>query len=1056
MLTVHRSNRVETLIEALVDVLREPVGPPTVKEIVAVQSRGMETWLSMELSRRFGIWAEGAFPFPRALIEGLFDAVLGARDTETAPYTAEAMTWAVLAALPDCLPRHGFEPLARYLQDDRDGTKAYGLARRIAGVLDQYAVYRPEMLLGWEAGEDEGWQAQLHRRLVEGHGGEHVAARSRAFLRAVEAGEYDATALPSRVSLFGISTLPPLYTQVLGALPETVAVHLFLLDAGAADGETGGHTLLDSMGAQAREFRDTIAATGEIADDARFFDPAADGPPSLLARLQSDVLHGVVTPHDIEDEDRSVDLHSCHSPMREVEVLHDQLRHLLESDPTLEPHDMVVMTPDVEGYAPLVEAVFSAAEGGASLPYRISDRSDAAGAPAVEAFRACLALARSRATAPEVLDLMAMDAVRDRFGLDHEDMDALHGWVQDAGIRWGLDADHRSAVGQPDTPLNTWRFGLDRLLLGYALPGETLFGGSLPWPVEDTDLLGRFVDLVETLLEHLDALRQPRPIARWCAQLSRTAAALLSSDGDMARGHQAVLDALADLERLAGEAGHDLPVDLAVVQRHLGDLFDQSSSARAFLTGGITVCNLLPMRSIPFRVVCLLGMAYDQFPRSRRAPGFDRIAHDPLPGDRSTRADDRYLFIEALLAARQHLLITYVGQSLRDNAALPPSVLVSELLDALADTVVPDGDPDDPRAAGAARLVTRHPLQPFSPRYFRGEAGLFSYRGGYAEGARATLDRRADDAPFFVGPMAQDAEAEVELAQLQRFYRSPGGWFLRRRVGVHMAAGTDPVDDREPIATTGLDDYWSGAPMMRHAVAGGDLGEYRAVVEARGVLPLGAPGHLKYEELRRVVEPLASAVREVTAGEELPPVAVDLDLNGRRLTGQLGSLWPDARVEYTHGRLNPTHRLTAWLNHLALNAVAPAGGPLRTILVGRGNGGEAQIEVFESLPDSALELLADLIDLYLHGQRAPLAFFPRTSAAFAAARFEGSDEDRAWAAATGQWEASWGGRPGEGDDDELALLFRGADPFEGPVPDFTDLAMRIFEPMLAARTEVEE
>ena len=1054
MLTVHRSNRVETLLEALVEVLRVPVGPPTVRELVAVQSRGMETWLSMELSQRFGIWAGGEFPFPRALLDGLFDAVLGGRDEDVAPCTASTMTWSVLAELPGCLDQPGFAPLARYLRDDRNGLKAYGLARRIAGVLDQYAVYRPELLLAWEGGEDGGWQAELHRRLVSRHDGGHVAARGRAFLEAMERGEYDLGAIPARMSLFGISTLPPLYTQVLAALPESVAVHLFLLDAGTAGEEA--HPLADSMGGQAREFRETISATGEVVDDARYTDPSGDGPSTLLARLQSDILHGTVTPHVLDPGDRSVALHSCHSPMREVEVLHDQLRHLLETDPSLEPHHVVIMTPDVETYAPFVDAVFSSAGGSADIPYRISDRSDAAAAPAVEAFRAVLALARSRMTAPAVLDVVAMDAVRGRFGLEHEDVEAFHHWVQDTGIRWGTDADHRAAVGQPPTPLNTWRFGLDRLLLGYALPGETLFGGILPWAVEDTDLLGRFVDLCETLLEQLDALKEPRPIALWCDHLSRAAAAMLSDEGDLARGHQMVLDALADLARLAADAGHEQPVDRAVVQRHLDDGFDQSSSARGFLSGGVTVCNLLPMRSIPFRVVCLLGMGYARFPRSRRSPGFDLISQHPRPGDRSTRADDRYLFLEALLGARQHLLVTYVGQSQRDNAELPPSVLVSELLDAIDETVVLDETQTDPREILGKQLVIHHPLQPFSPRYFRGDDRLFSYRGGYAEGARATRRPRDEAGPFFVGPMPDATESIVDIAQLQQFYRSPCRWFLQRRVGVRRARTSDPVDDREPITTTGLDDYWLGASMMRHAASGGDLEGYRAVVEASGALPLGTPGRLKYDAIRRRVEPIARAVREVTTGEELPPVAVNLALGGIHLTGQIDDLWPHAHVEYTHGSLNARHRVAAWLNHLVLGCVAPAGYPRRTLLVGRGKGDTVHVETFEPVQEAARDHLTDLLALYQRGQRVPLAFFPRTSSAFAEAVLACGTADDVWNAAWGEWEASWSGIAGEGDDDDLELLFRGADPFEDPNPDFTDVAWRICAPMLSARREVGE
>lgn len=1051
MLTIHRSNRVESLLEALAEVLAEPVGPPTVPEIIAVQSRGMETWLSMELSRRFGIWAGAAFPFPRALLEELFDGVLG--EAEGTSFATESLPWSVLGALPDCLGRPGFEPLAAYLHEDRTGIKAYGLANRIAHVLDQYVVYRPEMLLAWEAGEDGGWQAELHRLLVSRRGEDHVAARAKAFVEVIQRGEAASDALPARLSLFGISTLPPLYVQVLAALPDAVEVHLFLLDP-AGDSRADPHPLAVSLGGQAREFHDTItAAAAHAVDDARFEDPAADHEPTLLTRLQSAILHGSAARDALDPADESLAIHACHGPMREVEVLHDQLRHLLESDPTLEPHHVVVMTPNVEAYAPFLEAVFATADGdGDGIPFRISDRSEAATLPAVEAMRAVLALARSRATATEVLDLAATAAVRARFGLGHDDMDTLHEWVRQVGIRWGRDARHREAQGQPRTSLNTWRFGLDRWLLGHAMPDEQLFGGVLPEPVGDVALLDRFVNIAETLSAHLAELQEARPVEAWCRQLARTAAALFSSEGDLARGDQVLRDALASLARETEDAAFDAPVDLAVIQRHLGQRFERSSSTRAFLSGGITVCNLLPMRSIPFRVVCLLGMSYDSFPRTQRTTGFDRIAHEPRPGDRSTRADDRGLFLEAVLGAREHLLITYVGQGQRDNAPRPPSVLVSELLDAISDAVHLEEPGDDPQEALFERLVTRHPLQPFSPRYFDGEAGLFSYREGFAEGARCARGATGTIPPFLAGSLPASAEPAVGLAQLQRFYQAPGSWFLQRRLGVRLVDAVDSLDDREPVATSLLEDHGIGDWMLRHAVEGGDLEDYAAVVEARGVLPLGLPGRCKYAELRARIEPLSAAIRAATAGAELPPLVVDLPLAGARLTGQLGSLWPHTRVTYTHGKLKAKRRLRHWIDHLVLNCVAPDGYPRHSTFISRGETvEEPHVEVLLPLAGEARGLLAELMELFEIGQRVPLAFFPRSSAAFAQAVLECAPLEKAHADARRQWEPpNWGSMPGEGEDAELELLFRGKDPLTESEPAFEELALQVFEPMFAA------
>ena len=621
MLTVHRSHRAENLLEALGEVLAEPVGPPTVAEWIAVQSRGMETWLSMELSRRFGVWSAASFPFPRALMEHLFEQVIGPLPTDDLSYTAEDLTWAVMAELPALLDREGFESLRVYLERDVRGRKLFGLARRVAAVLDQYPVYRPDMVLGWEAGRSSDWQAVLHRAIVERHGGHHIAARSRDFLDQLQAEDADVSLLPRRISLFGVSTLPPLYVDVLAAIGSHVDVHLFLPCASpiawdrvraqqedAAIDEASsvdGHPLRATLGRLTDEFQRVLLARAAFGDDPLFDDPALDAPRSVLHQLQSDILHDQSpTPDErvpADPDDHSVAVHACHSALREVEVLHDQLRHLLEQDPTLQPDDVIVMAPDVESYAPYVEAVF-AAEGTGSLPFRISDRRPRGLAPAAEAFLAVLAMVRSRVTAAEVLDLLAMDAVRNRFGIRTADLAMIRRWVEDAGIRWGIDAEHRQQWGQPATGANTWRFGLDRLLLGHALPGERLFGGVLPYDEiegQASTLLGHFVEFCDVLFNLLRDLGSARSVVNWVADLAAALDRVTSGERDAALQQQLVRDALSAMGAHADRSGLDGEVDLEVVQHWLATHLDETRSAHGFLGGGVTVCNLLPMRSVP-------------------------------------------------------------------------------------------------------------------------------------------------------------------------------------------------------------------------------------------------------------------------------------------------------------------------------------------------------------------------------------------------------------------------------------------------------------------------
>lgn len=1114
---VHRSNRTEQLVEILCDVVRAPLASPFAQECIVVQGRGMERWLSMQLAQRLGVWANPEFPFPRALVERAFAAVSGEKDDVGASYQPETMLWAIAGLLPRFLGHDAFAPIRSYLGDGAAGpslVRLLQLAQRIAGTFDQYVVYRPDMLRAWETdGDARDWQPVLWHELVAHLGDGHLAAREQRFLAGI-AGRDALDGFPSRVSLFGLSTLPPLYVRVLFALSRVAEVHLFLLSPsreywaeirskreqlritaratrpGREPSEEElhleeGNPLLASLGRLGRDFQFLLEEGGDYraSDDDLYADP---GPGTLLGTIQSDVLHLRERRHDpgerpdrapalpLDPDDRSIAVHACHAPMREVEVLHDQLVRLFEELPGLQPRDVVVMTPAIDTYAPLVEAVFGETESRPQLPYRVADRGVRSTDEIVDAFSRLLDVVDGRMTATDLLDLLRIAAVRRRFGIAAGDVDLVRGWVDEAGIRWGVDERHRADVGQPALRENTWRFGLDRLLLGFAMPGDgrALFGGTLPCDdVEGgaAELLGRVAELCETLFRHRDRLRGARPIEAWRDDFGSLLDALLASDDETADQHNEVKKGLARIAERATAAGFTGDVPLDAVRPLVLDELTRAPSARAFLSGGITFCEMVPMRAIPFRVVCLLGMDGDAFPRVRRPLGFDKVAQQPRRGDRSAREDDRYLFLEALLSARDRLLITYVGQSIRDNAELPPSVVVSELLDTLGESFVV---PDDGTPAAARRrdelpsehaqrrirerLVVRHPLQPFSTRYFRGDRTLFSYASGYHAGALALAGARTP-APAFVReplPAADDGGAVIDVADLVYFFQHPARHFVQRRLMVSLGRDADPVENREPLRLDDLDAWAVGDRVLRLIEDGGTTREAFEALRAAGVLPPGSLGRLSYAQLVPEIEAIAGRARELRSGGRMAALEIDAASAGVRLSGAIDDLFRDAgQVRVQFSRLRRRSELAAWVHHVLLQCFAPPGHPRAARLVGRRPDENKEIEVtFRDLADPHTAL-ATLVEIYRLGTTRPLPLFPKTSRTYAEARVKDEPPEKALGKARGKHRDEFN-RWGDGFDAYNQLAFGGTDPLAGDPTDataFPALSMRVFEPMLGHR-----
>jgi exodeoxyribonuclease V gamma subunit len=672
--------------------------------------------------------------------------------------------------------------------------------------------------------------------------------------------------------------------------------------------------------------------------------------------------------------------------MREVEVLRDQILDWLRRDKTLAPSDIVVLAPEIERYAPYIEAAFGGPPEAADfVPFRIADRSPVAGDAVALAFSRVLDVLRGRLAAPEVADLLDLPPVRARFGIAAEAVETLRERIREAGVRWGADGAHREAVDQPALEMHTWRFGLDRLLLGHAWAGDGshLFAGTLP--VEDlegseAEQVGCLADLCETLFAFRERIAGPRDLAGWRDLLSELLEETVRPAWDEAWQAERLRQTLARLVERAEEAEFRATVDLDIVRAELDKALGDERSARGFITGALTFCALVPMRSVPFRNVALLGLSDEAFPRATRRAGFDLIEAAPRFGDAAPREVDRALALEALLAAEERLAITFVGQSPRDNRVLPPSVVVSELLDVAAALVDPPAEgaqagvgddapvrapapsPSPPSVAApeteAARaaavreaLLVRHAIQPFSPHYFsRPEdeaARHFSYAERYVGSARAVGGGRAPAPAFFTQPLAPDpsteggtvgdaqgaseAEAEprtVPVADLARFLENPARFLLQRRLGLYLGADVRPLEGREPFTLAGLERWKVGDALLPHLLAGEEADAAYDRMRATGWLPPGMPGRLCFEDVARDAQAIADAAREHGEGDAHPPLRYGLPVGEFLLTGTLRDLRPEGRLTVSFARAGGKRELTAWIEHLAMLLLRGGAGTL--------------------------------------------------------------------------------------------------------------------------------
>lgn len=1032
MLYLYQSNRLEDLAELLQAVRqRQPLNHPLAAEELVVQSQGMRRFLNQYLANSSGIAANLHFSLPAALAWRLMREILP--DTPAlSPFSTEVMRWRLLDLFgserlqTDEQLADSRQALAAYLGNGEQA--AYQLSGQLADIFDQYLVYRPDWINSWQSGkllglgEGERWQAELWRFLDDGAPNTpHRVALWQNLLAGL--GRHP---LPERILVFGIATLAPMYLQLLQALGEHIDIHIFALNPSSEfwgnalspahllehpEAEASGHPLLASLGKQGRDFFDALTESGARLE----LQVYADEPPSnsLLHNLQHDI-QTLTQPgsNGTAEWDDSIHIVSAHSPLRELQILKEQLLDTLQQHPDWQPHDIAVLTPNIEPYAPFIEAVFGQRQGNAqALPYSLSDVKLSRNQPLLHALEQSLAVLDSRFEVDRLLALLESPNLLQRFGLQREDLPLLHETVAQLHIRWGSDAEMR---GEADN-LFTWQQGLDRLILGWLLPensGLWQHTSAFYTDPNQLEILARFAAFVRTLADIRRNWDTPAGITLWAQRLRELTDTLFDVASSDQNARQQIDQLLARWQEEADLAGFSRPLPRETAVGHIRRFLDSHSEA-GFLRGGITICSMVPMRSLPFKMICLLGLNDNDFPRNTRAPAFDLIARHPRKGDRARREDDRYLFLETLMSAREKLYLSYIGRDIRKDEELAPSALLGELFDTLAAMT------NIPARQLREQYIKQHPLQAFSHQYFNGQS-FSSSRSDYAD---ALNQPPSEPQPFYRQPLNDSADNPTEISQhsFLQFWRNPASVWLRQNLGWKRPY-TDPAwDAAEPFEP--VDEARIGSEYLAARQHNEDFNRTAERLQAESSLPAGELGRLWRQHYEQQAKSLND---ELIKSPKLPATPYSLPLGDYRLIGCFNRHHQHGQLYFLDRKSNAPTQIALYLEHLIFNAVRPTGGnrfESHWLY-------EGQCQTLPEVEQNAAQaLLQQWLADYLLGQTHPLPFFPRVCLKAAEAYLKdnkaASDEERWQKAYQAALSAYNGGyqTTGQRDYPEVALLF---------------------------------
>lgn len=975
MWKVFQSNRLEQLVNALIENLDTYQDDPFTPHFIVIETSAMARYVSMEIASRQRISANVRFFLPQQFLKEIF----GNDDH----WGFLNILFAILKALPSLISTKEFKIINSYLgpfDPQVVSGQELSLAYEIAKLFDRYLLYRPEMLLEWEfhkGVEAHTWQAILWRAVKEVIGHPHMGNKYVRFLKNMEQNPVPHI---KTLHVFGISTMPVMHLRILNKLANFIDINLYCFCPSKvyfADldvkNQAEGHPLLAILAKLAKDFQsirlDEIR--GEEYD--LFEDPVHNQAPTILESLQSDILACDLPPKRrlINKDDHSIQIHSCSGKMREVEVLRDVVFDILNNDPTIDPKDIVVMTPDIEEYASFIELVFSEASENPSYPnirYNIMNRKTMVEDSIISSLNDLLDILSSKMKASEVLGLISHKPIRDKFGLSYDDISICRRFIRESGIRWGIDEEDKIYHHQPPYREYTWAFGIERLVLGMAMEGGKMFGGVVPCEAggsPTSQVFERFLDFIDKLSQAKKKIYDPMPLSKYLGFFTTLIEWFISDKDRNASNIAVIINEIG----LASQ-GMDRKFTINTFSNLIKKCICERHSSKGYFSGGITFCEMAPLRILPFKVIILLGLNDATFPNKPVDLGFDMINQHPQRGDRNQRDEQLELFFESLLSARKSFIVIYSGKDPTVNKTIHPSNPVSTLLDVLDLTFeAPDGQ------KASEYLTKYHPLQPFSPKNYLKDAPL-SFDKKWLDLRNKAQNERQVLAPFTKEVHLEKVRKVIELSELISFLKNPPRYFIRFH-GFRPELIDISVPDKEPVEMDKLEQYAINQRIVRLFEQGFSPESAYDYVVKECLLPVGKLGKDMFEESWELVKHIYH-IYDIHKKQRVMN-EIRVQIKDYIMHGKLDCFYDNQIFLVTLHQIKVNNKIELWLNHLvaSLNIKEYQG---KAHLIGYDK--SLKRVYFDQKVQDPIIFLEYILDLFEKGKRYPLPFFPEISAEF--------------------------------------------------------------------------
>lgn len=983
------SNSLNSLSSGLAQNLRDAGNSVFQPHYIITQTEGMNNWLKLQLAEHLGIAANCRFMKPNDLLYQLY-VILGGPHSEV--LSPQNLSWLVFKLLGQEEFIAKYPKVAAYYtaEETESDLKRMALAEKVADLFDQYQVYRPEMIQAWTFTDTPelataGWQHWLWVKVKQLSGGAlpDKTIVGNFILDALHSNSRHsglATRIPV-VHLFGLSIITAYHVKILHELSSFIDVYFHIINPspvvfwfddrnekqiarwrqkGLKDIQDAkaGNALLTGWGRVIQDSFGLFFAYDAFINAYEEIDTVEPEPDSLLHKIQYDIFNAAATTADRQPvtlpdvRDGSITINACYTIAREVEVLYNYLVHLVaQRKEALSPRDIVVMVSDIDAYAPYIKAVFNNAP--YAFRYTIADESYTDNDNLFNALHAILTMNEENFTSEAVMQLLDFSYIRKRFSL--HDPVLIRRIIEAANIRFGINGNKKD-----ETHFVSWQYGIQRIMFGICMSGEEEYGTGEDsfFPLDITegsdahDVI-RFCHFAEVLMSSIADRRRPRTIVEWVAYTERVLHNMVYEPvDDIDEDYNTLVKQLTAYNALNEFMSEK--VTFEVFSHSFLDTLTGSTRAGLFVNGGVTFCSLIPMRSIPFKVVALMGLNYNKFPRRENKSSFNLMEKDRQKGDRNVKENDKHLFLETLLSAREYLYISYIGKDAKDNTDLPPSVLVDELVDYI------EAGTDTPEAV-RSELITLQPLQSFSRKYAGSDQRLFSYLGNKETGPKIYLNENKITTPLTFG--------EITLEELISFFKNPFRAYYNKVLGIRYNDNQLLLSETEIFNLNKLQ-QWSVKNELLPA-SGDKKNTLQTTLVKKGKLPLRNMATVAIQKMEEMVVPVRNLYEAVTKGAEEKRITIELAADDSILKGNL-RVFDQTLVQVSWSKRESKYLVEAYLRYLA----GKAAGVITDLCFISGAKKEDAFQAAPLTQEEALGRLTEIVKVYKTGFSKIISFYP--------------------------------------------------------------------------------